>query len=218
MSEEKGSTKRRIVEATYEIILENGLEAITAREVARRVGVSATMIYKHFENLTYLTVIASIRYIQDYVKALKVIYERKTDYIELDLLGWRNFCDYAFKNPPIYENLFWGIYNDRLEEAIMDFYELFPEEMSLMNDAFLVYSIFSSSIEERDFLWLRRASNNGILSYDDARFLARTNCLICRGCLLECFKNYGEPGISKKAADECYELIRKNIMTYIKKI
>lgn len=216
MREERGSTKRRIVEATYEMILEGGLESVTAREVTKRVGVSATMIYKHFENLTYLTVIASIRYIQDYFNALKELYNEDEDYIQMDLNGWRNFCNFAFKNPPIYENLFWGTYNKNLEDALMDFYEIFPEELPQKNAAFMVYSLFSSSIEERDFLWLRRAANRNLIEYDNAKFVARTNCLICRGCLLEHFKDYTEPRISENAADECYNLIYKNIMTYVK--
>lgn len=215
MREEKGSTKRKLVEAAYQIISEKGLESITAREVSSRIGVSATMIYKHFENLTYLTVIASIRCISDYVGELKIIYYDNMNPIVRTLKGWHNFCIHAFKNPPIYENLFWGDYNTSLEEAIMEFYELFPEELKLKNEAFLIYSLFSSSIEERDFIWLRRAANQNLIAFNDAQFLARTNSLICHSCLLEHMKDYMEPGVSDKAAEECFRLLERNIMKYV---
>ena len=67
MMENRNDTKRRLVEATYQVIQEKGVEGVTAREVAKRVGVTPTVIYRHFENLYYLTVLASIICISDYL-------------------------------------------------------------------------------------------------------------------------------------------------------
>ena len=38
MMENRNDTKRRLVEATYQVIQEKGVEGVTAREVAKRVG------------------------------------------------------------------------------------------------------------------------------------------------------------------------------------
>lgn len=215
--QEKSQTKRKLVDATYEIIVEKGLEAVTAREVARRVNVTATMIYKHFENLNYLIVVASIRYITDYIEDLQRISTLESNPVEMNLLGWKSFCQFSFRNPPLYEMIFWGAYNDQLEQALFDFYDLFPQEFKMREEAFLVSSLLSGSIEERDFIWLRRGANIGLLDYDDAKFICRTNCLIAHGMLLEHMKDYTDPEAARLAAGECYRLIERNTRAYLKK-
>ena len=83
----KSQPKRKLVEATYDIIVEQGIETVTSREVARRVNVTATMIYKHFESLNYLIVVASIRYITDYLEELEMISMQESNPVEMNLLG-----------------------------------------------------------------------------------------------------------------------------------
>lgn len=43
-------TRRRILDATQALYLEGGMDALTMRAVAERVGVSATALYRHFRN------------------------------------------------------------------------------------------------------------------------------------------------------------------------
>jgi AcrR family transcriptional regulator len=47
---EHSDTRTAILEAARDLLAERGLEALSMRAVARRVGVSATAIYHHFEN------------------------------------------------------------------------------------------------------------------------------------------------------------------------
>lgn len=216
MMEIKNDTKKRLVEATCQVIREKGMEGVTAREVAKRVGVTPTVIYRHFENLCHLTVLASITCISDYLEALKVINDIEENPVEKVILGWENFNKHAFVNPPIYENLFWGKYNDQLETALFDYYKIFPETLLHQQDAFLVCSLLSGNIEERDHIWMRRGANAGLLEYEDAKFLSRTNCLIAHGMLMEHMEDYAQPGVAQRAAQECTALIQRNIRTYLK--
>lgn len=89
MMENRNDTKRRLVEATYQVIQEKGVEGVTAREVAKRVGVTPTVIYRHFENLYYLTVLASIICISDYLETLKTINDDEENPVEKNILGWK---------------------------------------------------------------------------------------------------------------------------------
>jgi Transcriptional regulator len=216
MMEAKNDTKKRLVAATCQIIQEKGMEGVTAREVAKRVGVTPTVIYRHFENLCHLIVLASITCISDYLDTLKKINDIEKDPIEKNILGWENFNRHAFANPPIYENLFWGKYNDQLEIALFDYYKIFPESLLYKQDAFLICSLLSGNIEERDYIWMRRGANEGMLDYEDARFLSRTNCLITHGMLMEHMADYTQPGVAEKAAQECTALIERNIRRYLK--
>lgn len=214
--EAKNDTKKRLVEATCQVIREKGMEGITAREVAKRVGVTPTVIYRHFDNLCHLTVLASLTYISDYLENLKTIHEMEENPIKRNILGWENFNSHAFENPPIYENLFWGKYNDQLEFALFDYYKIFPEALNRLQDAFLICSLLSGNIEERDYIWMRRGASEGLLDYEDAKFLSRTNCLIVHGMLMEHREDYAQPGVAKKAARECTDLIKRNIRKYLK--
>lgn len=45
-----GDTKERLLEAAQALYLEGGADAFSLREVARRVGVSAPAVYRHFES------------------------------------------------------------------------------------------------------------------------------------------------------------------------
>jgi AcrR family transcriptional regulator len=50
VAERREATKREIVEAAWEVARENGLAALTLRDVAARVGMRAPSLYSHFES------------------------------------------------------------------------------------------------------------------------------------------------------------------------
>ncbi len=42
--------RQQIIDATRELMVKQGLKAVTLRRVAKKVGISAPSIYRHFEN------------------------------------------------------------------------------------------------------------------------------------------------------------------------
>jgi AcrR family transcriptional regulator len=55
-----GDLRRTLLEASIELILERGLDALSLREVARRAGVSPAAPYHHFENRQQLLAALSL--------------------------------------------------------------------------------------------------------------------------------------------------------------
>ncbi len=49
-----GNLKEALIEQGIELIHEEGIEKFSLRKVAKRVGVSATACYNHFENMEEL--------------------------------------------------------------------------------------------------------------------------------------------------------------------
>ena len=204
-------TKKKLIIETYKIIRDHGLEGVTAREVAKNSGVSATMIYKHFDNINYLIAIASLYCISDYLDDLVKIANLYQDPIDMDLAGWKSFCTFAFRNPPLYANLFWGPCVNDMEDICLEYFRLFPHEFIVRQNGFLINSLFTGDINRRDFIWMRRGANVGRLTYDDAVYLSRTNCLIVYAMLMEHSRDYKEVSVQKAAAEECLSLIQRNI-------
>lgn len=205
------NTKRKFVSEAHEMIKECGLENITVRDLAKRVGLSSTALYKHFADLEYVLVLASIRFLDGYVKEIKDITLNGANPIEVDVEAWKCFNKYVFKNPPIFLNLFWGKYNKELDYALQEYFDLYPLEAASRAVAMLCCPLFVGNIEERDYMWMRRAASEGLIKYEDAGYISKVNCLIAKQLLSEHVDDYRMPGVPQKAADECSALIEKTI-------
>lgn len=210
------ATKRKLIEVTYRILQEKGFENLKAREIAKEAGCTATVIYKYFDNLNYLIVLASLRVLEEYNRESLEISKKTGDCITLNKMAWRAFIRHAFKNPRIFENLFWGKGKAVFEDAVIEYFELYPEELSGKTSAYYYATYFNSNLEERDFIWLRRGVNEGYLELEDAMYISRVNSMIVHGMLLEHMDDYTIPGVAEKAIKECIYLVEKNINTFLK--
>ena len=81
------------------MIKEKGLENLKVRDIAKRVGCTAAALYKHFETMDYLIMVASIRFLDDYMMELMELTESEQNSIEINLAAWKAFNKYAFANP-----------------------------------------------------------------------------------------------------------------------
>ena len=69
--------------------------------------------------------------------------------------------------------------------------------------------IFNSDIMERDFLVLRRAVNQGLLSEADANYFSKSNPLLVKG-MLEMYMDK-DLATRKRGEQECNALLLKNL-------
>lgn len=205
------NTKRIFIETAYNMILEVGAENVNVRELSQRAGFSRAALYKHFESLEYVLVLASIRFLNDYVKEIKDITLSTEDPLKINIDAWKCFNQYAFANPQVFLNLFWGNYNHRLEEALQEYFELYPLGASISAVAMLCCPLFVGNIEERDYMWMRRAAAEGMIHYDDAAYISRVNCLIVKGMLMEHRDKYRDKKLTEKVVKECNNLIEETI-------
>lgn len=201
--------KSEYVEATYDILRESGINGFTIRKVAERVGCSSAALYKHFSNADHLLALASVRYLRRYAEDIATVSQGEDDYLKVNLLLWERFTFYSFENLPIFENLFFGENNVKIQEIILEYYSLFPEELAHLGSYFTMV-MQSNNLRERDFIMLKRAADEGRISLADADYLSKTDCYIFRGMLALYRRCWDEPGMAQKATDEFMELIRHN--------
>ena len=199
--------KRKLIEITYNMIAEDGMESVSARKIAKEAGCTAPLIYIHFENLNYLIVLASFRFLQPYFEEIIEYSLTGSDPVNSDRLAWHSFIRYAFRNPRVFYNLFWGEGNSIYADAIIDYLQLYPQEMLNADVAYHYISISSSSLEERDLLWLERGVKEGAVTEKDAVFASKILNAVVRSRLLDCVKDYRDPVLLNKHISECISMI-----------
>jgi AcrR family transcriptional regulator len=97
--QEKESLRRAILDAAGDLFLEYGYEALSMRQIAERIGYSATTIYRHFENkdnlLFAIVYEGFLRFGQQLAQAAQ---SSDTPLGRLKALGYA-YIEFALKNP-----------------------------------------------------------------------------------------------------------------------
>ena len=202
-------TKRRFVMLTYQKLQETDASNLTVRDLARENGCSAAALYKHFDSLEYLITVASVRFLDEYMKQYANLLDSEQDFRDIYIQGWELFNEYAFDRPDIYYRLFWGKDNSIFGSAFEDYFELFPFKGSEKYTAQYYTLMFDENIQERDFMMLRQIRNSGCIDDEDALYFSYTNPLIVRGLLNDSMK-LDKPE-RKKQMELCNKLLRKNM-------
>lgn len=206
--------KREYIEATYSILCESGFDGFTIRNVSERIGCSSAALYKHFSDANHLLSLASVRYLRKYSEDIAYYSRTVSDYLEMNLLLWERFACYSFENLPIFENLFFGNNTAKIQEIVLEYYAVFPEELAQLSGYFSLI-MQSSNLRERDFIVLKRAADEGRITLESADYLSRTDVYIFRGMLSAYRDCWDQQGVAEKATSEFMELIRHNYRLHI---
>lgn len=136
------------INATQEVIEEEGLENISIRKIAQKAGFHNSTIYLYFKDLDQLTMLASMKYFQEYSQMLEVQSQKEATPAENFMAIWDFFCDAIMKKPHIFYNFFFGKRSNDLRETINMYYDIFPAELkSFSADIEIMY--FGKNIIER---------------------------------------------------------------------
>lgn len=203
--------KRQFIEATYQVILKEGVKGIKIRTLANMIGCTSAVLYKYFDNLDHLITLASIRFLKDYMKIFQEMNEVKNkNPIKFSENMWKIFIDESFKHPDIYNILFFGEYSSQLGDTIYEYFQLFSEEMFEM-DGYTVSILFNGNLEDRELILLRTAANKKMISLDDAKILSTLETMIYQGYLLRCINGKME---ADEAAEKCHYMIESVMYKY----
>ena len=209
------STKQKFVIETYELLAEKGYENLRVRDIANRVGCTAAALYKHFDSVDHLVMLASVRFLDAYAEELMAITRYSPDPLTLDLQAWRCFINHAFENPPIYTRLFWeNVTGFSLGDIMAEYTLLFDRSFDRTNDIVYGYyytAMFEDSMQKRDYIWLRKAAGEGLMTLEDALYVSKINDCIAHASLASHLHDYKQPDIRAAAIEECRSLIERNI-------
>ncbi|MEM7268602.1 MAG: TetR/AcrR family transcriptional regulator [Pseudomonadota bacterium] len=109
------TTKNAIAEAcleeAYRLIAEKGLERLSLREVARRVGVSHQAPYKHFPSRDHLLAAVIARAYEEFAEALEARPRSDIPVLDLRAMG-EAYLDFAAHHPLKYHLMFGAVLPD----------------------------------------------------------------------------------------------------------
>ncbi|PUU93833.1 TetR/AcrR family transcriptional regulator [Halanaerobium sp.] len=125
----KKRTLKIFIEATREIIEENGINNVTIRGVAKKAGYNSATIYNYFDNCKQLIFFASLDFLGEYSQAMPNYIADADDEIDRFIKMWECFCKYSFENPKIYYAIFTDNIGDHPEILMKKYFDLFPEKL-----------------------------------------------------------------------------------------
>lgn len=208
--------KKKYIKITSHILEEEGLEGIKIRRIAEAAGCTSAVLYKHFQNLDHLIMLASVKFLEPYILKFREITKRNDlTSIQMDLILWKFFIKEAFSKKPYYEMMFFGDQQEMLEDCVYEYYHLFPDDVKDI-DGFGASIIFSNNLREREYIRLRRAANAGLITLNDAAMLSRLATAVFKGIFVEYPYTPEGSGAVELAAEDCYHLILELFKKFVR--
>jgi len=201
------------IEATNEIIENEGLESLTIRKVADKAGYNSATLYNYFENLKHLIFFSSIRHLSDYAKDLPGYLDKAKNPIDACLKVWECFAKHSYNHPEVYQLIFFGGFSsDTVNNSIKTYYEIFPEQISEDVKEYMPM-LLEDNLYERDYILLKRALQDTDINEEDIRSINEMNILIYRGMMSDMEANYLNLTIDE-AVNKTLKYIKKVFKAY----
>jgi AcrR family transcriptional regulator len=168
------------IDATAQIIEEEGIENITIRKIGDLAGYNSATIYNYFGELSHLIFFASMKFMKKYTDALPEYMSRGNNSLEKYLLLWQCFCEYSFKEPQIYHAVFSANLGSQPEELMKEYYDIFPTDLdNLPQD--LKPMVLESRLSQRDKIAMGKCVNEGYIKSENADKINEMNLLVWQG-------------------------------------
>jgi AcrR family transcriptional regulator len=170
------------IDATHEVIENEGVDAVTVRKVADLAGYNSATLYNYFNNLDHLIGYAAIKYLKDYYLILDD-YIKEADNRELKYLKiWEVFCIHSYKRPKIFKAIFFLTPNDDVKEIFDNYFEIYPSDFGMHTED-LLPMLNASSIHDRNRNSLMFLVKEGIIDAAALDELNDMTILMYRGFL-----------------------------------
>lgn len=191
--ERKLNVKRLFIDATMNIIQEEGLEEVSIRKVAKITGYNSATLYTYFKNLDHLILLASIKFLNEYITGLDDYTAEAQTPLEESILIWEYFCKCSFDRPKIYKSIFFSNLDFNRKDfenyyEIKEFYKIYPEEITASFAKFH-RMILKLDIYERNKILLIKVAQKKLISPSNVTTINDMQVLVYKGLLEEATKH-----------------------------
>ncbi|MFC7394132.1 TetR/AcrR family transcriptional regulator [Scopulibacillus cellulosilyticus] len=196
------------VDATAEIIEQEGVENVTIRKVADKAGYNSATIYNYFSEISHLIFFASMRFMKSYTDEVALYIQKGKDPIEKYLLAWECFCNYSFKQPQIFHAVFIMDLGDHPEKLLKHYYQIYPNDLiNIPEDLKLI--LFERNMSKRGRSLLEVALKEGYIKEENIDSINELTILIWEGIFTNILNN-------RKSYE--FQEATKIVMNYISEI
>ncbi|WIF94043.1 TetR/AcrR family transcriptional regulator [Caminicella sporogenes] len=176
------------IEAANQIIENEGIDFVTIRKVADIAGYNSATLYNYFKDLEHLLFFSSMKYLKDYALNLPNYINGAKNALDKFLRIWKCFCYNSFKKPKIYYKIFFDKYSNTLNDAVKEYYSIFPEELGNQPQELLTM-LLEKNIYMRDMALLEACAEEGFFKKEDLPIINEMILLIYQGMLLRVLNN-----------------------------
>lgn len=200
------SKKADLIKTTYELLATHDPQELSIRAIAAEAGCTTGAVYRHFENVDHLLLVASVKFLEDYMVDLNDLLLKDDDPLLQHVEMWRSFGRQAFLHIDAFEMMFWRVSEDELNDAIFTYYQEFPESWRKLS-GFQVMVFFSSSLKERNLLTLNRCMAEYKLSKSTVAMVNDIEICSFHGLMMEYRDCYREPGKAEEGLLRYMEML-----------
>ncbi|QIB67898.1 TetR/AcrR family transcriptional regulator [Aminipila butyrica] len=177
------------VDTATAIIQEEGISNITLRKVADRTGYNSATLYNYFKNLDHLVFLAALKCMEPYTTSLFQQLQSVDSSLEKNLKVWELFCLHSFKNPQIYEAIFFASFDQEDNSTYLaEYYSLFPPDTK-DNDSTLSSMLAQPDIYQRNHILLQECVDEGFFNQEDVPAIDEITIFIYKGLLSKVLSN-----------------------------
>lgn len=170
--EEIGLKKKRVmilfIESAEKILREEGTSAVSIRRVAAAAGYNSATLYNYFHDLEHLLLFASVRYLKDYLEMLGRQEHSDMTALERYRTVYHCFNHFAFREPEVFHNIFYGRHSGSLEKVLqVYYYQLFPAELVGLSER-MCQMLTQGTMRQRDQIIMKDMVKEGFIAPEKA--------------------------------------------------
>lgn len=154
------------IRTTRQIIDDEGISQVTIRKIAKASGYNSATIYLYFRDLDELMCLASLSYVEDLIRDWVEGLKTPRSTIDTYCFSWELFASYAFKQPEVYNHLFYYPHSRPFAETVHYYNELFPERLEDISDI-IEEILLGQPHEERERSILLPLTKDGHIREDE---------------------------------------------------
>jgi len=152
-TKQKQRNMRLFIDATIELILEEGYDNVSIRKIGDKALFNSATIYNYFKNIDHLKSIAAVGLIENYILELEPIVDESKSSLDLLRNVWRVFLSNVYKDPKTFQILFARKKGKYTNSNMNEYYELYPEKLDIMPEV-LNGMLLASDLKSRSMYLL----------------------------------------------------------------
>lgn len=166
----KGKYKKRaihsFVNATEQIMTEEGLDRVTIRKISDLAGYSSATIYSYFDNIEHLILFSSMKFLDEYIKAIPKYISSANSALDLFKKMWDCFCTHSFKKADVYNTMFFSKLENNSKNYMQDYYCVYPIEDEGYPE--IVKQVLrESNIYKRNYILISNCAKEGFIQAEN---------------------------------------------------
>lgn len=170
------------IDVTSKIIREEGVGAVSIRNVASKAGYSSATMYLYFNDIQELIALSSITYMRDYITEIAKNMDSFDDPKEMYLYTWHEFCQRAFRYPAVFKALFFTDYSNNLDDIVKKYYSIFPQELDNISSTALSM-LMAGNMSVRNMNILKHYTDNADFTKEQVDMINEMTVCFFRFCL-----------------------------------